>query len=697
MVCEVCGRSLSGRQRKFCGPVCKELGRAKRARPSGYARLTEDQREDRERLRAEKRRAAYSDRRAVGVDGEGHDGVYFLLAAASDDGFERHVWSTRGLTTAQCFDFLTSLPKEYTAWGFSFGYDVNMMLVDVPLTRLVRLHETGFLRWGPYRVHWIPGKLLQVSKSARFDWRTGEQGGAVSTVRVWDMYPWQGCSFVRWLEDNDLAPAETIAEIRRMKDTRPDFDPKDREEILSYCLSECRFLSRGANRVHSMLDDTGLTLRTFHSPATVSKALFKQNEVGRFRSALNPPPADMVKRFDASYFGGRAETTRVGPVPGPLFMYDIRSAYPTAMLEAPCWAHGRWREHDGPVDPLCMVEASWNAPKALWGPLPVRSRVGSLKWPTKGRGWFWGAEVNGVSHLCKVEVHRLFRWEQDCDHRPFGYVQDLYDERAALKAAGDPRQYVLKIALNASYGATAEHPRRGMRYEPRWREPAWAGFITAFTRGMIGSQLGDGVVMVATDGILASRPLDVPIGTRLGEWECEEYAEGFIVGPGVYFLRDEAGRWSKFKSRGIDARAFRVEDFQDLWNRDGREGRLPVPQQRFVGLGTALHRVHGMEPPGERMWRKFVDLPAVRSLSLEPRRRWLTADRWDGRSLAPTPGMIVKAERRDTLTMVRLVNGLRNVSDEERLRLYWHISGITNRENEEPGKGLFLDSDQPWN
>ena len=169
-----------------------------------------------------------------------------------------------------------------------------------------------------------------------------------------------------------------------------------------------------------------------------------------------------------------------------------------------------------------------------------------------------------------------------------------------------------------------------------------------------------------------------------------------MVGPGVYFLR-KGDRWAKFKSRGIDARAFKVEDFQALWEAEGRTGSLPIPQDRFVGLGTALHRINGMEPPGARMWRKFVSLPAQRSLSLVPRRRWLTDDRWDGRSLAPTPKLIRETEMSDQMVRMRLRHSLKNTEDPEaRLQLYWKLSGMTDSESGD-AKGLFLDSDQPWN
>lgn len=699
--CKACGRQLEGRQQSWCSPVCREAGRGPRpprVRPSGYARLTADQREDRQRGRNQTTRERRDNRTCIGVDGEGHEGAYFLLAAAGA-GWERHVWSTEdeGLSTMRCFEFMASLPPQYTAWGFSFGYDVNMMLKDVSVPKLQRMHETGFLRWGPYRVHWLPGKMFRVS---RYGWdsdlRRQTKKRLYGSV-VWDMYPWQGRSFVAWLEDWGLCDDATLERIRSMKEQRADFDPEvERDSILAYCLDECRLLAIGAERLHSMMTNADMDLKTFHSPASASKYLMRRNGVERFQSKQNPPSDEIQRILEKAYFGGRAEACRVGPIEGPLWLHDIRSAYPTAMQSVPCLAHGHWEESEGPVEPWSLLEVSWNAPGALWGPLPLRPKVGSLKYPNKGRGWFWGPEVAGVTHLAPLTVHRRLVWRQTCQHEPFSYLAELYDERKRRKAAGDAAEYVLKIALNASYGATAERPRKGSFRPPRWRETAWAGYITAHCRGAIGAQLGPSVVMVATDGILASSPLPVVEGSNLGDWEVEPYDEGFVVGPGVYFLR-KGGEWVKFKSRGIDARSFRVEDFQRLWEAEGREGVLPIPQRRFIGLGTALQRIHGMEPPGARAWRQFLDFSAGRSLSLEPRRRWAHPGNWDGRSLAPTPNSVRAAERKDAVSSAKLRMALKHETDPmKRTALLMLLSSISDADSDD-GREFFREDDQPWN
>lgn len=298
--------------------------------------------------------------------------------------------------------------------------------------------------------------------------------------------------------------------------------------------------------------------------------------------------------------------------------------------------------------------------------------------------------------MSSVKVLERWHWVQECDHSPFAYLKDLYEERLTLKAAGDRREYINKIALNASYGATAERRKRGARFEPRWRNLAWAGMITAETREAVGRQLGPSVVMVATDAVISRAPLDVRIGAGLGEWEAGDYERGVFVGPGVYFLWS-GDRWVASKTRGISAADISPEKVTEEWALNGRNGSYRYSRQRFIGLGTALHRVEGLPPPtdGETIWRKFVDSNVVRNLSLEPRREWLSDDPWDGSSRAPSAATVKRKDVGDYLTRMRLREMIVRCDDPiTRIRLTeQYVATSTDEVGRE--RSIFADWDMP--
>lgn len=576
--------------------------------------------------------------RYAGIDGESVDGRYTLLAWATDDGDDDWIENPDGLTTAECLSFLCELPKGVRYFGFAFGYDVNMMLGDLPESKVVMLYEQGAVRWRNFRIDYTPGKRLQVSHyHGRTD--SGKPKADGSAV-VWDMFTWQQSSFVTWLEKWSLAPAREIDRIRAMKQQRSTFATEDALAIRRYCLSECRYLAAGARQLVERIDGAGVKVNTFYSSATISKALLTRERVSEYRV---DPPEEIRTAIDAAFMGGRFEVSQVGPVTGPIYQYDIRSAYPAAAVGMPCLAHGHWVHRKTAklpvVTPWSLCKVSWKPrpgnPTPTWGPFPMRPRTGSLRWPATGTAWVWGVEVLAGLRHASVTVKDVWTFVPACSHRPFDYLHDLYRERRLRKDAGDPSEYVLKIALNATYGSLAEHPHKAQKSPPKHRCLAWAGWITAATRAQLLDYLTDDVLFMATDCLVSRTPLAVPCGTELGEWELSTYDEMFVAGTGIYYAKHD-GQWEAGKTRGFPTGQLSRESLTAAWKRDGREGQVKLSRQRFIGMGTAHHRVHGFRPPEARLWRQFIAETVTKSMDMNPRREWVSDDRHDGRCRAPS-------------------------------------------------------------
>jgi hypothetical protein len=117
--------------------------------------------------------------------------------------------------------------------------------------------------------------------------------------------------------------------------------------------------------------------------------------------------------------------------------------------------------------------------------------------------------------------------------------------------------YPLKIALNSLYGKRAQRSGSGP-----YHDVVEAGLITAITRAQIIAAVGqnpEAVVMVATDAVFSTRPLQLDLGNGLGQWEEKPWPDLFVAQPGVYFspakLRDSSdaavGIGDGVKSRGV--------------------------------------------------------------------------------------------------------------------------------------------------
>lgn len=591
-----------------------ERARRFRAAHPGY--------DQRPRARAPKPKPDRPRQICVGIDGETVGDRYVLLAAASEDGtFKRWIEDPAGLPPGRCLQFIAEIPKQFLCWGFVFSYDANMILrpalqVRPDLAR--RLWDTTYCCLSQWQISWINRKMFKAA---------GPDGGH----QVWDMFPWVQTGFARWLENWDLADETTIARIRDMKDRRPDFSLESLDRIRAYCLTECEYLARGAARLVEMVEADGTRLTSWYSPASLAKADMKQR-------GISAPDDEAMERIAArAYYGGRSETSQVGPVAGPIYYADIHSAYASAMVDLPCLDHGRWVHETGffisEIPAYSLVKLRWHANRRhpTWGPFPVRPRTGSLRYPTSGSGWYWGVEVIAAMRRGRFDftIEDQYRWEPECDHRPFAYLADVYAQRQAQKAAGDPIEYVSKTRLNSGYGVLAEHDHRDRK--ARYRAYRWSGYITAVTRAKLTDALTDDTLMMATDGMMSRAPIAVETGPALGQWDTEVYDEAFMAGQGIYWLR-RGDDWIVEHSRGFELGRLSREQCLDMWETQGRTAAVSLTLRRHIGLGTALHRRVGLL----RLWGTFQDIPVVKTFEQEPRRRWVTADPHDGRTRAPS-------------------------------------------------------------
>jgi hypothetical protein len=232
--------------------------------------------------------------------------------------------------------------------------------------------------------------------------------------------------------------------------------------------------------------------------------------------------------------------------------------------------------------------------------------------------------------LTNLRVRAAWRFSRGCEHEPFAFIPDLYEQRRELKRRGDPAEYTYKLILNSCYGKLAQRPRSETD-KPAYYEPAWAGNITATTRAKLLAAIAldpQAVIQTATDGLTSWRELDLPLSGSLGEWDLKHLAALLIVQSGVYFWRDTKGGKVQ-RSRGFHPASLTFARCErHLRLHPGRA--LVLANRRFVGYKTALHR-NRLD-----LWRTWLDYDARLETTPEPRR--VFAERKNGYSIsAPIP------------------------------------------------------------
>lgn len=563
------------------------------------------------------RKQHINDRPFIGLDGEGlgrRPHRYVMLCAADEQGNRWDVSSgrRRQLSTVECLDFILDLPKRRRIFAFSFTYDLAKILEDLPdepLWRLFHPEARQGERGRPRAVLWNGYRLNLVS--TKFTVQRGKQ-----TATVFDIWKFFQSSFVKALERWDVRTTKQLQAMQRMKDARGEFAKLTLREIREYCFDECEALCELARRLVTAHDDAGYRLKSFFGAGSTASVVLDSLHVKELKA--DPPPR-MQEAVASSFFGGRFENCRIGPVAGPVYSYDISSAYPYQLTRLPCLLHGTWKhtkrrdriEGYDPANPRSNIRAVLvryikrdGACGDSWASLPFRQADGTIVYPRQsGGGWVWADEFFAAEALDDgAEFREAYYLQQSCKcGSPFAAIPELYRRRVAL--GKDSAGLVLKLGMNSCYGKLAQ----SIGQAPPFQCWIWASLITSGCRAQMLQALycaldPASVLMIATDGLYSTERLQLPTpldtGTDdlpkpLGGWEETVLPEGvFCARPGVYFpLAPTDEQLDKVRARGI-GKAKLLQQWPTLvtaWER-GDSSAVLADIDRFCGVLTSLHR-----------------------------------------------------------------------------------------------------------
>jgi hypothetical protein len=616
----------------------------------------------------------------IGVDGEGggtdREGrqIYKLFRAGERELYRRGA----RLTTYDLCEFICSLPTKHIYVGFGFDYDATQILRDLSTDQLAKLFKSQKQReldderyqyvfiGNGFAVDYRSKQYFRVARVADLPWNGGTKPHIVpgSSRTIYETFGFFQCSFVKALERFDIGtPAERRA-IQLDKSKRDGFDKMTRQ-IRDYNRRECELLSELMSQFRKVCYAGGIVPITWNGAGKLASALHKKHGTIKASEIGLIVPGDVLAFANRAYYGGRFEITMAGRVKGPIHEYDIRSAYPAAMLSLPCLVHGTWQDMDVASDGkseavLYVAECAFNhkSKSALCG-LPIRSKQKRLSWPRQGNGVYWSVEIEAAKRLgATVMVGKGWRYVKQCECKPFDWLPELYAYRQAVGsgAVGIP----IKLAINSLYGKLAQQIG-----EPPYKNPIWAGLITAITRAKLidaclsaipGSSPGSAsaslpslssVIYLATDAVYSTSELRVPIGEGLGEWEHKAHpVDMFVVQPGLYWgmgCRCPACRADmRQKTRGTPDRVLvpAIPAFEDAWKAYREEAtaatRAAMPKPPRVQLAirnfTGLRLAHARgKPQTAGIWS---DVPRVIDFTWEAKR----ADRkWQGEAYLTKP------------------------------------------------------------
>lgn len=576
----------------------------------------------------------------VGCDGEGggRDRMgrqhYKLFRMGERELFANN----RPLRTREILEFILAAPKGPIYVGFGIGYDVTQILRDVPPERLKLLldgketedeeaPEYEYTAWGVYDLAWRPGHYFKVRRlyEERDERKNPHRPVPGSTRTLFEVRGNFQSSFVGALDMFEIGSPALRNRIHADKQRRDRFT-RMTNRIREYNRLECELLAQLMEKFRAVCHAApggGIKPTTWNGAGKLAEALLRRENIPRLwaqhkqdtplkggtKFKLIYPPIGLMPYAWAAYYGGRFELFATGKYEGPVWQYDISSAYPSALRKMPCLIHGKWRRleyHEAPppgAHALCEIKhAQWLHEPMICG-LPHRDASdGGISFQERGKGVYWWCEIESAMTLgpgVMVEHQSGWVFETSCDCDPFRFVEELYEYRRQL--GGGFAGYPIKLALNSIYGKLVQKIGGGGPFTNH----LWGSLVSARIRAELNRAAAldpEAVLMMATDAIYTTRELPLPTGKYLGGWEPTELDGIFLLQPGIYW---ELGGKGKVKSRGLPPMAFEPyrRKFERNWSRwvasdpQGEAGvasllkaSVNIAIRNFIGWRLALHR-----------------------------------------------------------------------------------------------------------
>ncbi len=671
----------------------------------------------------------------MGIDGEGqgreHHAYVFLGVSSSDnkhiytleDPTWRPAWrapahppqsgyyadGVMGLSTVAVLDFLLTLPRHAKLFAFSFGYDLTKILTDVDDKSLYRLFRPELrprkganasmlgpkpVKWNGYELN-LQGSKFTVAKEGR-------------KITIWDVFKFFGTKFVTALKTWKVGAPSMWAQMQKMKEKRGEFDREPPEDVIPYCLEECRCMAEIALSLTQAHDRVELPLKAYHGAGSSAAAMLKKMNV---KDKIVEMPKEMLEAIARAFFGGRFENSAIGPIRERLWGYDISSAYPYQLCFLPCLLHGKWKHttkrRSLEKAPQALIRYGFNvgriprkhalSPEGLkargqirpaWGPFPYRFGDGSIEkgsicfpWTSPG-GWVYLEEyLAGEKLFPHVTFEEAWVYESQCNcDPPFSKIPFYYLYRVLVGKDEGPG-LTIKLAVNSCYGKLAQSIGNAM-----FNCWLWAGMITSGCRGQILELMGcasdlSQVLSIATDGLVSrerlSCPKPRPTGTdfvlgsdlqpstkrnnkSLGGWEEKEASKGmFLARPGVNFpLFPDEDELKDIKGRGVGKGV--ILHHHDLilktWLRHlGAESVMVANVQRFCGAKTSISR---SGKPGEYIYNRANGEGSTEGHTMPSYGQWITRPVELSFNPRPKREKVTMGQRQDWGTLsVRRIRG----------------------------------------
>ena len=488
----------------------------------------------------------------------------------------------------QILSFLSRNAGKTTClhWFYNINYDFRAIIKYLTSDQLIQLYNDNKIEFNGYTIEFLESKFFRVGKNKHYntfyDISHFYQGGLDINAK-------------RYLNDKKTEDTD-----RKILGTSAQYWKDNKYKIIEYCIHDCELTANLACLFYQNLwSEIKFNPKKPYSAGSIAQSYFINSS---FIPTISGIPQNVLRIHQNSYRGGRIEILKRGFFP-KLTSYDIKSAYPSIMVDLLDYANGKWihtTEFDDNLHGLYKIRYKWfnknlGAFAHNYNDLTVYPNVISDYqeiYANEQELIF----LSNYSKYAEFEIIDGYQFIPYYDRYPYrDTILKLFDEKEkAEKEKDENKRMIYKLFINSIYGKTAEsiyNKSSGFFESGQLYNSIYANRITSLTRLKLiqaSIDIADHVIGYSTDSILTDKPIhDKYLGNRLGMFTHEYNAvNSVVIMSGVRYIQIQDGNEFKIKQklRGFNQGLNLKELLETNLTKNIIETRINKPVTLFQGL-----------------------------------------------------------------------------------------------------------------
>ena len=439
-------------------------------------------------------------------------------------------------------DILTFLTKNAgksgLRWFYNINYDFRAIVKYLSNDKLIELYNNNEVRFNDFTISYLPSKFFRITRNKHSN-------------TFYDISHF----FTGGLDKN----AEKYLNQKKMEEVNRSILGSSKKYwldnkylIIEYCIRDCELTAKLADLFYCNLwNEIKFNPKNPYSAGSISQEFFINNSV--FIPTVDGIPENILRLHQNNYRGGRIEILKKGYFK-KLDSYDLKSAYPSVMVNLLDYTNGKWiksKEYDDKLHGVYNIKYKWLNKNVGVFPHTVDNLtiypniINDYAYTTVNEQEIIFLE----NHLndCQYEIIDGYQFIPYIEKYPYrDCIMNLFQQKEIAEAENDQnKRLIYKLFINSIYGKTAEaifNKNTGKFETGRLYNPIYANRITSLTRLKLleaSYDIAGAVVGFSTDSILTEKPIsDRFIKNELGYFTHEYTAyDSVILMAGIRYIQ----------------------------------------------------------------------------------------------------------------------------------------------------------------